>query len=208
MTVLIRVGCSSWLFTFPQTTPLNHQRWARNTCVHTHAHWIYRRHPLIVVNHTHMHLFERVVYVMAVTASFRDAPFLYPSSIFVISSSSSELNHVRSVCFSVCRLRLPRESTTQISTATAASVWTSCDHSGLPPSPSPKVHRTMHRTIEYMEDVNKTALFLFHFNVVKYAFFGGGRLIPVSGAVWVTDWTFSSFSVCFVTHLSSALLQS
>lgn len=41
--------------------------------------------------------------------------------------------------FSVFRLRLPQESTTQISTATAAFVLTFCDHSGLQLSPSPKV---------------------------------------------------------------------
>lgn len=40
---------------------------------------------------------------------------------------------------SVFRLHLPQESTTQISTATAAFVLTSCDHSGLRLSPSPKV---------------------------------------------------------------------
>lgn len=41
--------------------------------------------------------------------------------------------------FSLFRSRSPQESTTQISTAMAASVLTSCDHSGLQLSPSPKV---------------------------------------------------------------------
>lgn len=43
------------------------------------------------------------------------------------------------VSLSTRRLHLPQESTTQISTATAAFVLTSCDHSGLRLSPSPKV---------------------------------------------------------------------
>lgn len=129
MTVLTRAGFSSWPYTSPQTTPSNRQRWARHRRTQTYEEAAYTnkvtvKHIGCLLPAKACHSFTLFSFLLFLSP----APLSHPPPPPAFLSSPS-----------VFRLHLPQESTTQISTATAAFVLTFCDHSGLQLSPSPKV---------------------------------------------------------------------
>ena len=163
MTVLTRVGYFSWPFTFPQTTPSNRQRWdcmclrRCMCCMYAQKqkkHAVYssiRCVSLLMVQHCQISIFLCTLSLLNeddfcvrnhIWPKFSPPDFVkcsHPPPPLSVSLSPPPSR-------SLARSRLPQESTTQISTATAASASTSCDHSGLLLSPSPKVRTAVDHT--------------------------------------------------------------
>lgn len=116
--------------TLPHRLPLQTAKGEKDTDVqktHTEAAHVNKVTVRYIEHLSPAKTYHKLVYIIQFPVVPLTHPqFSPPPFTFLFSSS-------------VYRLHLPQESTTQISTATAAFVLTFCDHSGLQLSPSPKV---------------------------------------------------------------------